>query len=439
MDDQNFNHNRPFRQSTLAELRWVAILGQLSAVAVAYFGLRLEFDVLAILIVIGLWVLANLVQQTIFANQLRLDARSSFWVLLIDLLELSIVLDLSGGLNNPFIVLLIVPAILAATNLEKRAYISMIIVTILALIFLEWHSEPVRFQGAPIELPRILNTGVFVAMVVLLLFLSLFARRISRENLNMANALAASELALQREHRLSSLGALVAAYAHELGTPLATIRLTASDLLSANLDDQSKEDVEVILGEAKRSASILQSMSAQDDALNENNEYIDRLTLRHLIEEAAAPHLKRGKNVEMIDTNDAIWMRRSEAIIQGVRNLIQNAVDFADENVIIELSQNEHEVRLRISDDGQGFPPDMISKLGEPYLKLSNSESRQNYDGMGLGIFIAKTLLERSGAKLQFANRVRPNGAGATVLITWPKDALMIDDEAKAEKGAPHD
>ncbi len=241
----------------------------------------------------------------------------------------------------------------------------------------------------------------------------------------MSSALSASELALQREHRLSSLGALVAAYAHELGTPLATIRLAATDLLQSALPKESREDAELILAESKRSAEILNSMGSRGKA----DELVQILPLQALIEEAAAPHMNRGIIVEIqsLTNDEIIYVRRSEVLIQALRNLIQNAVDFAKSKVEIDFERHKGELLLRIRDDGNGFSNEALSKLGEPYLKVQNQEDRDGRASMGLGIFIAQTLLERSHAKLTMRNASSQEGKGAIVLIEWPLADIEVD------------
>ncbi len=431
-NEQNIYESHNFRSQTLAQFRWVAIIGQLLAVLIAYFSFQIEFDLLFALIVIGLWCIFNILQITLFANRLELDEQSGFIALLVDLCEIALLLQITGGLNNPFCAFIIVPAILAATTLSLRALITLNIITLAALALIGWFANPIIMATKPLELPPILRMAEFFALSILTIFLSYYARRIFIDNLRMTKALAASELALQREHRLSSLGALVAAYAHELGTPLATIRLTAADLLTTKLKADQYEDIRLILEQTERSAEILKSMGERGKA----DELVKTTTIAALIEEAALPHLDRGKEVTLdLQDGGQIYTQTSEAIIQGLRNLIQNAVDFATSSVTIRLQKTKTQLVLRIEDDGKGFPGEVLARAGEPYLRAPNSSRRKGYQGMGLGLFIAKTLLERSRAELRLANRPKPEHGGV-VLIEWPLSAIeMSKEEARAALG----
>jgi len=268
-------------------------------------------------------------------------------------------------------------------------------------------------------------------------FLGVYSRRVVQEMRTMSDALQATQMALAREQKLTDLGGVVAAAAHELGTPLATITLTSAELAD-DLDDRpdQREDALLIRDQADRCRDILRSMGR----VGKDDLYLRRAPLTALVEEAAEPHVDRGKRIRFrhgADGNDPVTqptvLRRPE-IIHGLRNLIQNAVDFARDTVIVESRWNGGRITLRIMDDGHGFPDDMIGRLGEPFMRRRGAAPdprRPGYEGMGLGLFIAKTLLERSGADLTFTNGTDP--PGALVEVSWPFAAIAVPGEDGAK------
>lgn len=423
------------RLRTLAKLRWFAVAGQTLAlvVSVQMFDLQLQTGLAAM--TIGASVLVNLVVRFIYPDNKRLMEREAFLMLVFDMAQLSLLLYLTGGLNNPFALLLLAPVTIAATILNLQRTILLGAVAIVLTTLLSQFSLPIEnSSGATLELPMLFQFGFWLAIVTGVVFLSVYARQVITEMHNMGEALLATQLALSREQKLTDLGGLVAATAHELGTPLATIMLVSGELrneLAANPD--VLDDVDLIHDQAARCREILQSMGQAGK---------DDLHLRHapieaLVKEAAEPHLSRGKSVvfhigaeEIGGEKQPIVPRRPE-IVHGLRNLIQNAVDFAHSGVEITISWSETELRVRISDDGDGFPTSVIGRIGDPFVRRrsesADGEKRPGYAGMGLGLFIAKTLLERSGARLLFRNgsKTTRSMGGATIDVIWPQDDVQ--------------
>ena len=429
------------RLRTLVILRWVAVAGQIIAVIVAalFFGLQLEIGLTAT--IIGASVLANLFVTFLNPEIKRLSEREAALMLVFDVVQLGLLLYLTGGLNNPFALLMIAPATIAATLLYLRsavmlAALTMAIITVTA----RWHVPILTAEGVPMELPGLFLFGFWIALVVGIAFLAIYARQVTEEMHTMSEALVATQLALAREQKLTDLGGVVAAYAHELGTPLATIKLVSAEMID-ELEGQPAlaEDAALIRDQANRCRDILRSMgrAGKDDL------HLHRAPLEAVAREAAEPHMERGKTISIrlappaSDPRQPAILRRPE-IIHGLRNLIQNATDFAATQVEVELSWTADQVAVRITDDGPGFPPAVIPRIGDPFVRRRRTEdkSRPGYEGMGLGLFIAKTLLERSGARLTFANG-RPKGAegqgGAIVVVIWPRMRVEPATEGDAD------
>ena len=436
--------SRWIKLRTTILLRWVAILGQSAAVLVAvqFYNLRLELDL--IIFAIGISVAGNLVAMFVFPKNERLSEKQNTAMILFDLLQLLLLLFFTGGLNNPFAVLVIAPVAISATSLPVRYTLSLGVIAIVAVTLLTNYNYPLLTeQGFILRVPNIFIFGNWTAIVISMLFLSFYSRKVTVEVNDMSDALFATQMALTREQKLTDLGGVVAAAAHELGTPLATIKLASSELMDELADKKELlEDAILIRDQADRCRDILQSMGQA----GKDDQHMRNAPASEVIREAAEPHLDRG--IEIIfeiklkskeDISHPVIQRRPE-IIHGLRNMIQNAIDFADSKVWIVLSWSEVDIKITINDDGPGFPVQMISRIGDPfvsYRKPSSARGKQpEYEGMGLGLFIAKTLLERTNAKLNFSNgAINPNvGAetadrmGAIVEIFW----LRADIEKKS-------
>ena len=436
-----FLGNQPsnwIRLRTLILLRWVAIAGQLAAITVAREMYSLSLEIGLCYLVIGVSASVNLVAVFVFPVNRRLTEPENFLMSLFDLLQLSFLLYLTGGLNNPFAMLMLGPVVISATVMSLRSALmvgaaAIILVSLLAVYHLPLRTE----QGFILRIPDVFLFGHWAALVIAVAFMSLYAIRVTTEIRSMAQALTATQMALSREQKLTDLGGVVAAAAHEMGTPLATITLTSAELIE-ELEDQVElqEDARLIREQANRCRDILRGMgrAGKDDLL------LRQAPLSAVVEEAAEPHLNRGKSIEIDagpdDTAQPSIMRLPE-VIHGLRNLVQNAVDFADRSVWVELDWSEDSISVRILDDGPGYPTHLIGRIGDPFVRNRRSDKdrkdRPGYEGMGLGLFIAKTLLERTGAELRFANgadsRSGARPRGAIVEVVWPRAKLEASSD----------
>lgn len=443
------------RLRTLVLLRWAAIAGQIAALLIAHFVYGLQIEFALCFLVIALSVAANLVALFIFPENKRLSERENLLTVLFDLLQLSALLYLTGGLNNPFAVLVVGPVTMSAAALTARSTVFLGAMAILLVSFLAKFHIPLRTeQGFILRTGDLFVFGNWMAIVISVIFLAVYVRRIASEMHSMSDALQATQLALAREQKLTDLGGVVAAAAHEMGTPLATIKLTSSELMEdlANNPEQL-EDVALINQEVDRCRDILRSMGQA----GKEDLYVKQAPLTTVVEEAANPHIERGKRVifetapEPQSLPQPTILRQPE-IIHGLRNLIQNAVDFASADVLVECGWSEDEITVKVLDDGPGYPSHLIGRIGDPFMRARKSASqraaRPAYDGMGLGLFIAKTLLERSGAKISFSNASEKSEpthhsaqkGGAVVVVRWPAskiDAKSGEFRIENGKNAP--
>lgn len=429
------------RLRTMILLRWVAIIGQLVAITVAQamFGLQLALSLCYF--AVGVSIIGNLIATFIFPENKRLSERENLGMIMFDLLQIAFLLYLTGGLNNPFALLLLGPVTISATTLSLRSTVllctaAIVLVSVLALS----HVPLVNSEGEILRIPALFNFGQWTALVIAIIFTSAYSRRVTTEVHSMGDALAATQMALAREQKLTDLGGVVAAAAHELGTPLATIKLASAELLN-DLRDQPElaEDAALIRDQADRCRDILRDMgrAGKDDL------HLRQAPFEAVVAEAAEPHVGRGIRVERQHAHrhsgakDQPAILRKPEIIHGLRNLIQNGVDFARNTVWIETDWSDQTISVRIIDDGPGFPADVIGRIGDPFVRQRKVTqimgARPEYEGMGLGLFIAKTLLERSGAQLRFANGSEHPQSGAVVEVIWPREVL--EPQTKASTG----
>ena len=458
LSEPDIEHQSRFswvRLRTVVALRWFSILGQAAAlwIATSYLNLDIRLDISTT--IIGVAVGLNVVATVVYAENRRLSERAALFNLMFDLAQLAALLFMSGGLSNPFSVLLLTPVVMAATALNLRATLYLGIASFVLITGLAFFAVPLQLKtGETLALPLFLLQGTWVALITTVVFLAVYARRIMREIFSMSQALSATQAALGREQRLTALGGVVAAAAHELGTPLATITMASAELAD-ELADQPEllEDAQLIRAQALRCRDILHEMgrSGKDDML------MQIAPISALVQEASEPHLHRGKQiVPRINGRindgpgaDHMLVARQSEIIHGLRNLIQNAVDYADSTVWIDISWDKAHLRVRIGDDGPGYPVQLIGRIGDPFMRKRGQvdPERPGYEGMGLGLFIAKTLLERTGARLTFANgsewesgtdtppeQARPTGA--IVEVVWNREALEVSlAQARAPLG----
>jgi two-component system sensor histidine kinase RegB len=425
-DKLHLPQRRQVRLDTLVRLRWFAIIGQSIAVLAVYYGLDFELPIWACLAVIALSALLNVALRARFSAKQRIEPDRSAWLLAFDTAELAALLFMTGGLQNPFAFLFLAPVLLSATALPPRLTlilggIAMLCATVLLFVHypLPWESEE------PLELPWIYMLGVWLSILLCTLFIGLYSWQITEEGRQLAEALAATELVLEREQHLSQLDGLAAAAAHELGTPLSTISVIAKELERAiPPDSPHADDVRLLREQSQRCRDILSKLTE----LSSGGEPFDRMPLSALIEEVVAPHRNFGIAIEVAvpQQNAQPVGARNPAILYGLGNLLENAVDFAQKRVEVAADWSGEDVAVTISDDGPGFAPEIMDRIGEPYVR-SSKRRRMNTSsettGLGLGFFIAKTLLERSGATLDFENRAFPD-RGAVIRIQWGRDAF---------------
>ena len=417
---------RNVRLDTLVRLRWLAIIGQSTAVLMVYYGLDFQLPIYACLAAIVLSAWLNVALRLRFHMTQRLAPDRAAWILAFDIAELAVLLFLTGGLQNPFAFLFLGPVLLSATALPPRFTLllgafAVACATILVFVHypLPWDSED------PLQLPPIYMMGVWLCILLAIGFIGVYAWQITEESRQLSDALAATELVLAREQHLSQLDGLAAAAAHELGTPLSTISVIARELERAiALDAPHGDDVRLLREQATRCRDIL----AKITELPGGGEPFDRMRLTALIEEVVAPHRNFGVTIDVATPTDRSTEpvgARNPAILYGLGNLLENAVDFASDRVSVNADWGEDSVAVTITDDGPGFAPEILARIGEPYVTTRSRRHLQNDagdepTGLGLGFFIAKTLLERSGATLSFENRAVPE-RGAIIRLHWSR------------------
>jgi two-component system sensor histidine kinase RegB len=419
------------RLQTIVRLRWLAVLGQSVTVVGAYWVLGIDLPIGGCLAIIALSAWLNVALRIRYPASQRLKSGYAFVMLAYDILQLAALLYLTGGLENPFAFLLIAPVTVSASTLPLRVTAALGALTITAATVLTSFHHPLPwFHHSNLLLPFPYVMGVWAAVVSGILFIGFYSWRTAEEARRMAKALAAAEMVLAREQKLSALDGLAAAAAHGLGTPLATIAVVTKEMMrGAKSSDPHYEDLTLLRAQAERCRDILAQLAGGGE---QQDIIVSRLSLSHLIEEVVAPHrlvavpieVKTGPARDGPATQEPVT-KRNPGMLYGLGNLVENAIDFANSKVEVEARWSKDEVRIVIADDGAGFPPHVLEQLGEPFVTTRRAQRERPDDsdehiGMGLGFFIAKTLLERSGARLELANRPLPQG-GAVVTVAWPR------------------
>ena len=429
-------------------LRWLAVIGQLAAVLLVGFGLEFQLPIIELLFTISASVLLNAWLVLRYPVSHLLTGREAAAYLAYDLTQLGILLYLTGGLMNPFALLFLAPVTISASVLQARTTALLVGMASAWVSILLFYHQPLPWSGTAPELPSIYMIGIWAALLIALVFIPSYVWRVSREGRRMSAALAASQRVIEREQRLSALDGLAAAAAHKLGTPLGTIALVSRELqTNPNLHDALRDDVQLMVEQANRCRDILASLTAEDT----KDPVISRLSLGALLEEAvleigpsdktvhvscAPDDASIGDTVSEIaektpKTSAAPEILREPELIYGIGNLIANAADFAAQNVWVCGRYSATEVRIEIADDGPGFQPDILARLGEPYnttrARAERDAQDEGHTGMGLGYFIARTLLLRSGGRIE-ARNLEPSETvadsqpgGAYVAIHWPR------------------
>ena len=404
-------------KKTLVNLRWIAIIGQLFAINFVYFYLELNLPVIETHIIVFIGFITNIVLQFIIrTNQLK-DLSSSLF-LAYDLVQLSTLLYLTGGILNPFALLIIIPTIVSSTFLSMGTTIILGTLTIgLLFILKEYHRILPGLDVYSFSFPEYYLAGALVSIIIGLVFLSYFGIRFSGETKKRSEALDKLQQVMAKEYELDSLGGQAAAAAHSLGTPLATISVVAKEL-KKEIGDKSKhsKDLDLLISQAKRCSDILKQISKKEIR---EDQFINLIKVEDLLEEIIVSFKETSnKKITLLENDDKnkINIKRSPEIVYGLRNFIGNAIKFANKEVSIKLISNDQTLTVIVNDDGPGFAEDVIKLIGEPYLK-SRSKKVSGKAGLGLGIFLGKTLLERKKAQLTFFNA--KISRGASVKMVW--------------------
>ncbi|MBO6688175.1 MAG: ActS/PrrB/RegB family redox-sensitive histidine kinase [Henriciella sp.] len=422
------------RLGTLMTLRWLAVAGQSFAVLFVYFGLGFELPLAMCLAVIAASAWLNVFLSFAAAGPQLLRGWEAAVQLAFDVLQLALLISLTGGLSNPFLLFLIAPVTVAASSLRAR-YTAMIAGFAIALAALmPFFALDLPWQGdSALTLPTLFEGGHFAALCIGIIFFALSAQRVNEDEAKMVRALDAAAVVMSREQRLSALGAMSAMTAHELGTPLATIHLVSRELQAMLPDDSPhREDAALLAEQAERCRDILQRLGHAREA---EDIVHARMPMSALVEEAAAPH--KGLGVAVQVTYEAMEdgeakvpiIRRSPEILHALGAFIENAVSFADSEVRVVANWTEHQFIVTIRDDGPGFASEVMPKLGEPYVS-QRGEAHLGGGDMGLGFFIAKTLIERTGGRIATRNRAAPRH-GAIVQAVWPRTELQPLDNTE--------
>jgi len=436
------------RLNTIVRLRWIAVLGQLVAIGIVtlLFGFSLPIGACLTVIALSAWL--NVFLGIRYPPRHRLSIGFATGLLVYDIVQLAALLYLTGGINNPFTMLIVAPVTVSAATLPPRITIVLGLLALAATALLVVEHEPLPwYDGVPFELPRIYKFGIFAAVCASTTFLALYAWRLTKESRQMSEALAATDLVLAREQKLHALDGLAAAAAHELGTPLSTIAVVTKELEHQIApDDPLRDDIRLLNAQALRCREILLKLTRRP---SEQDPLHARVSVRAMLEEAAAPYRAGKINITIFagpeggDTGEAspeAVGERRPGVIYGLGNIIENATDFARHEVTIRALWNASEVVVTITDDGPGFPPDVMDHVGEPYVTTRPAEdlagmSKADFgtSGLGLGFFIAKTLLERSGAAVSLENQKAPT-TGAIVHVVWPRDIFEGREQIAATK-----
>jgi two-component system sensor histidine kinase RegB len=430
---------RTVRLKTLITLRWFAVIGQAVTVFIVYYWLEFDLPIAACLAAIALSAWLNVALRMHYGNVQRLEPAPVAWLLAYDIAQLTVLMVLTGGLENPFAFFVLAPVSIAAISLPLRYTLPLGLFAVSTSTFIAFFYWPLPWSSTEtLVQPALYIFATWVANLVAIVFIGAYAWQVAEESRVMADALTATELVLAREQHLSQLDGLAAAAAHELGTPLSTIALVAKELQNAlGPDSPHAADVRLLREQAQRCREILGKLSA----LPSGWAPFEHVKLSALVDEIVAPHRNFGIAIDVVLPSGPAAepaVQRSPAVLYGLGNLIENAVDFAKTSVEIAVRWSEQEIAVTISDDGPGFPPEILGRIGEPYVTSRRRATTDGEEsGLGLGFFIAKTLLERSGAALAFLNRPAPE-QGAVVRVRWARANFEAPNEDLSREAASH-
>ena len=423
METTSVSKIHSLNKSTYINLRWIGIIGQFITINIVYFLFKFQFNIYLTNLIIFLGILTNLVLIYFYQKNI-LSNRASFIFLLIDILQLSLLIYLTGGILNPFSIFLIIPSVFSSSNLELKASLTLILLTVLAIIFLTfYHIELIYPETNKILVNNFYYYAIPTSLIIALIFLNYFAATFGRESRLRKEALDKLEQVIAKEHELVSLGGQAAAAAHSLNTPLSTIKVISQDMYKQFKDQKDiKKDIELLVSQVERCGQILKKLSLnpsqEDDFINQElsiSEYVSEIikSFREISDKEFVINLSQNSN--------SFKISKIIEIIYGIRNFVGNANKFAKNKIYVSVKSNNEITEISIEDDGNGYRKDILSKIGEPYIK-SSSDKENKKAGLGLGIFIGKTLLERNKAKVICRNsKTRP---GAEVIISWKNTFL---------------
>ena len=412
------------KKSTYISLRWIAIIGQLLSIYIVYFFLKFDFNFILSNLIIFLGVISNLYLVFIY-KKTQLSERSALIFLIIDIFQLAGLIYLTGGIANPFIIFLIIPSVFASSNLGFKTNLLLVIITTLLIVFLTFYSK---------ELPAPLNEhfhvddyyyySIPIALIIALIFFNYFAILFGSESRIRKEALNKMEEVMAQEHEMLSLGGQAAAAAHSLGTPLSTIKIITQELLKQlKNNNEVIQDIELLESQVERCNQILKKLSLNP---NQEDDFIDEdLSMKEYLKEIIFSFQETSSKdfiLNLDQDSNSKKITKSIEIVYGLRNFIGNANKFSKKKIFITLKSDNEFTEIIIEDDGIGYPNDIMSKIGEPYLK-SIKRVEKDKIGLGLGIFIGKTLLEKNFASLQFRNS--KTRGGAEVIIKWKNKDLF--------------
>ena len=416
-----YDDDLKLEKSTVVILRWIALIGQLMTIYIVHFFIKFDLPLIFCSLTIFFGGVTNIfIQFRLKKNQL--NNTESTILLFYDVIQLSVLLYLTGGVTNPFIVFLIVPAIISSTLLNLSSTFFLLIITVIALLLLTFNYFPLPSEGdLHFHVPDFYIFSIPTSLVIILIFLTYFGFRFGYEARKRGDALSRLELVLAKEQELESIGHQAAAAAHSLGTPLSTITVIATELKKENYKDKNlTKDIDILLEQAKKCGDILKKISQNKIV---NDEYVTNISLQDLLYEITKSFdeiTEKKIKLNTTETNKRIPIKRSPEITYGIRNFVGNAVKFSKKEININLVSNDKETKIQIFDDGPGFPDDILKFIGEPYI-TTKSKKLKRKSGLGLGTFIGKTLLERKKAVIEFS---KSNLGGALVEITWDNSDL---------------
>ncbi|MDC3099650.1 ActS/PrrB/RegB family redox-sensitive histidine kinase [Candidatus Pelagibacter sp.] len=423
METNSVSNIYSLNKSTYINLRWIGIIGQFLTINIVYFFFKFQFNIYLTNLIIILGVISNLILVYFYQKNI-LSNRASFIFLLADILQLSLLIYLTGGILNPFSIFLIIPSVFSSSNLDLKASLTLICLTILSIILLTFYHIELIYPGTnKILVNNFYYYAIPTSLIIALIFLNYFAITFGKESILRKEALDKLEQVIAKEHELVSLGGQAAAAAHSLNTPLSTIKVISQDMYKQFKDQKDiKKDIELLVSQVERCGQILKKLSLnpsqEDDFINQElsiSEYVSEIikSFREISDKQFIINLSQDAN--------SFKISKIIEIIYGIRNFIGNANKFAKKKIYVSVKSNNETTEISIEDDGDGYPKDILGKIGEPYIK-SSSNKNNNKSGLGLGIFIGKTLLERNKAKVICRNS--KTRLGAEVIISWKNTFL---------------